>query len=92
MFLDKSAAIAGNYDKKAYFSTFLGVLSILNKTFLVFVENCVKVCTIQDIDIFEVRDVGFVPFETEKEFQEEDQEKLRQIFDFMTYMKNQFLK
>lgn len=44
---DKSAAIPGNYDKKAVFSTFLGILNILNKTFLVFVENCTKVCAIQ---------------------------------------------
>lgn len=60
--LDKSSAIPGNYDKKAIFSTFLGVISILNKTFLVFVETCVKVCTIQESDIFEVKDIGFVPF------------------------------
>jgi hypothetical protein len=37
--------------------------------------------------------VGFVPFASEKEFgQEQNQQKFAQIFDFMTYMKNQFLK
>ena len=66
---DKSSAIPGNYDKKAVFSTFLGVLNILNKTFLVFVENCVKICSIQDMDVFEVKDIGFVPFQSEKDFQ-----------------------
>ena len=88
----KSSAIPGNYLKTAHFSAFLGVLSILNKTFLVFVENCTRACVIQEKDVFEVRDIGFVPFESEKSFEEDDSEKLNQVYSYMIYMKNQLLR
>jgi hypothetical protein len=39
-----------------------------------------------------VKDIGFFPFEDQKEFENEDQEKLSKIFDYMTYLKNQFMK
>jgi hypothetical protein len=50
--LDKSEPIPGNFDKRSSFSAFLGVLPILNKSFLVFVETCEKACTIESQDIF----------------------------------------
>ena len=49
---DKSSPIPGNYLKTAHFSCFLGLLNVLDRTFLVFIETCEKACSIQNNDIF----------------------------------------
>ena len=59
----KSIPIGGNYERKTTMSAFLGILPILNKSYLAFVDTCEKVCTIEGKDIFEVKEVIFIPLE-----------------------------
>ena len=68
------------------------MISVLDKTFLVFIETCTRACTIQNNDVFEVRDITFVPFVAERTFEEEDPEKVNKIHNYMIYMKNQLLR
>ncbi len=65
LFLDKEEQIPSGYEKKISFTAFLGILPILCKHFLVFVEMCEKVCSIESKDIYELKKIAMVQFETE---------------------------
>jgi hypothetical protein len=46
-----------------FFSAFLGIQTILEKSYLLFVEEVVHVCSIERNDIFEVSKLKFVPIQ-----------------------------
>ena len=71
--IGKSSPIPGNYERKGLFSAFLGSIKIFNYSFLVFVEKCEKKCTIQEQDIFEVRNINFMPVSSEQSVQEDSE-------------------
>jgi hypothetical protein len=55
------------YEKKKIFSAFLGIITILDKAFLLLVDECTHISTLEGSDIFRICSTSFIPFEGESE-------------------------
>lgn len=83
----RGEAVAEGYQEKAKFSAFMGLLTILNETYLFLVSTCEKVCAIQAQDIFEVRTVTLILCS------EEAHGELRtQVDNYAVYLRDYLLK
>jgi len=61
--LDFSEKIQQNFESKKNYSLFMGILHILDKAFLLLVNEILPVCNIENNDIFVIASVSFIPFE-----------------------------
>jgi len=61
--IDFSEKVPSNYESKRNYSLFMGILNILDKAFLLMVNEILPVCNIENNDIFVLASVSFVPFE-----------------------------
>ena len=63
IFIALNDKIPENFEKKKTFSVFIGILSILDKAFLLFGDDAIPVCNIENSDIFSLGSTTFIPFE-----------------------------
>jgi hypothetical protein len=61
--------------KQKKYSAFLGILPVLNRNFLVFVQDVKLACTIEGQDIFEVVDITFVDINHQEKQEKEDKQQ-----------------
>jgi len=64
--IDFSEKVPSNYESKRNYSLFMGILNILDKAFLLMVNEILPVCNIENNDIFVLASVSFVPFEVKE--------------------------
>jgi hypothetical protein len=56
-----------NSEKSITFSGLLGTITILDKAFILIVQEVSHVCSIEMHDIFQVQTIQFIPFEQESD-------------------------
>ena len=61
--IDLTEKIQPNFETKKNYSLFMGVLHILDKAFLLMVNEVLPVCNIENNDIFALASAAFIPFE-----------------------------
>jgi len=66
--IDLSETIPQNFESKKVYSLFMGILNILDKSFLLMVHEILPVCNIENNDIFAIASASFIPFESEGDF------------------------
>ena len=65
----------------------MGLLTIMSETYLFMVHSCERVCTIENLDIFEVREITLI-----RCGEEAKGELKTQIDNYAEYLKNYLLK
>ena len=52
-----------NFEKRRAFSAFIGIINILDKTFLLLADDALLACNIENNDVFQMGTTTFIPFE-----------------------------
>ena len=58
--------ISSDYEKIEKFSTFLGIIKIINEKFLFMVEDVYLKCLISNSEIFEIQSITCIPFNVKR--------------------------
>lgn len=66
MHVDVEEAIPEGFDRKVTCCALLGIMPVLSKRFLLTVELCKEVVKLNESPVFEIMQIGVIPFDSEE--------------------------